>query len=85
VVCTELPMELLAGAGRPGSRSLEASRLAELSGAAGLEAETVEEPGAAVRRALAASRERGAVALVSGSHYLLQYAWTERRAQSSSR
>jgi dihydrofolate synthase / folylpolyglutamate synthase len=85
VVCTELPAERLARAGRPGARSMEASRLAEVSIAAGLEAEIVQEPDAAVRRTLAGARERAGVALVSGSHYLLGYAWTERHAQSSSR
>jgi dihydrofolate synthase / folylpolyglutamate synthase len=85
MVCTELPAELLTQVGRPSARSLEASALAEMAGAAGIEAEIVEEPGAAVRRTLAAARDRGGMALVSGSHYLLRYAWTERHAQSSSR
>ena len=84
-VCTELPAELLAHAGRPGSSSFEAWRLAEIAAAAGLETEAFEAPEEAVRRTLALARERDAVALVSGSHYLLQYAWTERHAQSSCR
>ena len=86
VVCTELPAERLARAGRPGARSLEAGRLAELAEAAGISAaEVVLEPEEAVRCALTAASERGGVTLVTGSHYLLRYAWTARRAQSSSR
>jgi dihydrofolate synthase / folylpolyglutamate synthase len=84
-VCTELPAERLARGARPGARPLPASRLGEVAGAAGLEAEAVLDPGAAIRRALAAARERGGVALVCGSHYLLRDAWTERHAPSSSR
>jgi len=85
-VCTELPAERLARAGRPGARSLEAGRLAELAKAAGITAgEVVLEPEEAVRCALTAASERGGVTLVTGSHYLLRYAWTARRAQSSSR
>jgi dihydrofolate synthase / folylpolyglutamate synthase len=73
-VCTELPAERLARAGRPGARALGASRLAELAIAAGLGAtETVREPKAAVRRARALARELHGVALVTGSHYLLPY------------
>jgi dihydrofolate synthase/folylpolyglutamate synthase len=85
-VCTELPAERLARAGRPGARALEASRLAELAEAAGLaRTEVVGGPEAALRRAAAAASERGGVTLVTGSHYLLSYAWIARRAQSSSR
>jgi dihydrofolate synthase/folylpolyglutamate synthase len=85
-ICTELPAEHLARAGRPGARSLEAERLAQLAEAAGVGAAEVEpEPEEAVRRALIAAGQRGGVALVSGSHYLLRYAWIARRVQSSSR
>ena len=85
-VCTELPAERLARAGRPGARALEASRLAELAEAAGLaRTEVVGGPEAALRRAAAAASERGGVTLVTGSHYLLSYAWIARRARSSSR
>jgi dihydrofolate synthase / folylpolyglutamate synthase len=84
-ICTELPPERLARAGRPGALPLAAPSLAQVANAAGLEAETVREPGAAVRRALAAARERDGVTLVCGSHYLLEDAWTERHAPSSSR
>ncbi|OLE35242.1 MAG: hypothetical protein AUG48_11250 [Actinobacteria bacterium 13_1_20CM_3_68_9] len=85
-VCTELPAQRLARAGRPGARSLEAGRLAELAEAAGVAAvEVAQEPEEAVRRALTAAGGRGGVTLVTGSHYLLKYAWIARRAQSSSR
>lgn len=84
-VCTELPRERLAGVGRPGSDSMPAARLAELCASAGVEAEVVTDPRDAVERARDAARERSGVALCSGSHYLLSYAWTERRAQSSFR
>jgi dihydrofolate synthase / folylpolyglutamate synthase len=74
-VCTELPAERLARAGRPGARSLEAAQLAELAEAAGMaRTEVVGRPEAALRRAMTAARERGGVTLVTGSHYLLGYA-----------
>jgi dihydrofolate synthase/folylpolyglutamate synthase len=73
-VCTELPAEQLARAGRPAARSREAEELAHAARAVGLEAEVVVEPAAAVRRAIEAARARSGVALISGSHYLLRYA-----------
>ncbi len=84
-VCTELPASRLARAGRPGALPMAAAQLAGVAGTAGLATEMIPEPGAAVRRALAAARERDGVALVCGSHYLLLDAWTERHAPSSSR
>ncbi len=84
-VCTELPGGRLARIGRPGALPMAAGDLAEVARAAGVKAETITEPRAAVRRALAAARERDGVALVCGSHYLLRDAWTERHAPSSSR
>ena len=81
-VCTELPAERLARAGRPGARSLEAARLAELAEAAGMaRTEVVGRPEAALRRAVAAASERGGVTLVTGSHYLLGYASGARLGQ----
>jgi dihydrofolate synthase/folylpolyglutamate synthase len=74
VVCTKLPDEQLARAGRPAARSREAEELAHAVRAAGLEVEVVVEPAAAVRRALEAARARSGAALISGSHYLLRYA-----------
>jgi dihydrofolate synthase/folylpolyglutamate synthase len=84
-ICAELPAEGLARVGRPGARSLEAAALAEIAAARGLAAEIVEDPEAALRRALTEARDRGGVALATGSHYLLKHKWTERHAQSSSR
>jgi dihydrofolate synthase/folylpolyglutamate synthase len=84
VVCAELPAEQLAHAGRPAARSLDAGGLAAAADAAGLEAEVIGEPAAAVRRAVDEARARGGVTLVSGSHYLLRYA-VERRSQSPGR
>jgi dihydrofolate synthase/folylpolyglutamate synthase len=73
-VCTELPAEQLARAGRPAARSLDARELADAVRAAGVGAEVVTEPAAAVRRAVAEARARSGAALVTGSHYLLRYA-----------
>jgi dihydrofolate synthase/folylpolyglutamate synthase len=84
-ICTELPAARLAPAARPGAVSMAASELAGTATAAGLDNETISEPRAAIRRALGAALERGGVALVFGSHYLLEDAWTERHAPSSSR
>lgn len=72
-VCAELPPERLAGSGRAGAKSFEAAGLAELFSAAGVAAEAVADPVAAARRARELARERRAVALFTGSHYLLSY------------
>ncbi len=83
-ICTELPPERLARAGRPGARSLEAWRLAQLAEAAGLSrTEVIRRPEAALQRAMAAAAERGGVVLVTGSHYLLGYAASARFEQDS--
>jgi dihydrofolate synthase/folylpolyglutamate synthase len=74
VVCTELPADRLARAGRPAARSLDAQGLAEAATAAGVVTEVEPEPVAAIRRAAAEARARSGVALISGSHYLLRYA-----------
>jgi dihydrofolate synthase/folylpolyglutamate synthase len=84
-VCAELPPQRLVGAGRPGRASVPAARLAELCAGAGIPAEAVPDPTAALARAREEARERGGVALCAGSHYLLSYAWTGRHAQSSLR
>ncbi len=81
VVCTELPAERLAHAGRPAARSLDAEQLASAAREAGLAAEVVREPVAAVRRAVEEARARSGAVLVSGSHYLLRYA-VERSSQA---
>ena len=81
-VCTAIPSSHLARSGRPGTRSVEAAELARLARAAGVD-DVVErsEPASAAREALALAGERGALALATGSHYLLGYA--ERAARES--
>ena len=74
-----------AAMGRPGARAADPGELAALLVAEGVESEAVADPQRAVLRALEVARERGGVALCAGSHYLLRYAWTVRRAQNSSR
>ena len=71
--------------GRPGAKAADPEDLAGLLRDAGVTAEVVAEPAAAVERALAVARERSGVALCAGSHYLLRYVWTAKRAQNSSR
>ena len=75
--------EAMRGRGPPG-RSLRAGRGARRVRARGrVEAEAVADPEAAWERARELARERGAVALAAGSHYLLGSLWTERPAESS--
>lgn len=71
--------------GRPGARAAEPDVLAHSLAEAGVEAEIVPDPAAAVARAIELARERSGMALCAGSHYLLRYAWTAKRAQSCSR
>jgi dihydrofolate synthase/folylpolyglutamate synthase len=85
VVCSELPAEALAAAGRPGARSRSAGELAEICAGIGLPAEVIADPAAALARAREVAADRNGVALATGSHYLLGSLWTERHAQSSSR
>jgi dihydrofolate synthase/folylpolyglutamate synthase len=85
VVCTELPEARLLASARPGARSWPAVELAAISERLGLDAECVEEPGAAMMRARELAAVRKGVALAAGSHYLLGAAWTRRHAQSFSR
>jgi dihydrofolate synthase/folylpolyglutamate synthase len=74
-VLTEIPAERLESVGRPGARSLEAAELARVATAAGMAlVEPVPDPHVAIARARELARERGAVALICGSHYLLRYA-----------
>jgi dihydrofolate synthase/folylpolyglutamate synthase len=72
-VCTELPPDGFAGRGRPGASAVPGGRLAELCEGAGVRAESVREPGAAIERALDEARRRRGMALCTGSHYLLSY------------
>jgi hypothetical protein len=65
----------LESVGRPGARSTGAAELADVAEAAGIaHVEARTEPGEATRRARELAAERGAVALVFGSHYLLRHA-----------
>lgn len=84
-VCTEIPPERLAGAGRPGITAVSASELVALCEANGVPATANRDPGAAIALASAFARERDGVALVAGSHYLLGYRWIAKPGQSSSR
>lgn len=71
--------------GRPGARARDPGELAALFEAAGVAAEVVADPAAAVARLLELATERGGVAICAGSHYLLRYAWTARRDRSCCR
>ncbi len=82
-VCTQIPEAAIRGSGRPVGESHTAAALAEICWEAGSEAEAIEDPLAAWRRARELAGKRGGVALVAGSHYLLSCIWTERPAQSS--
>ena len=85
VVCTEIPASRLEGSGRPGTSAVPAAELVRLCEAASVPATAHTDPAGAVALARAMARERGGVALIAGSHYLLTYGWTARPAQSSSR
>lgn len=72
-VCTEIPPARLQGVGRPGADAVPAAELARLCEAHGVAASVERDPARAVARAKAAAEERGGVALIAGSHYLLEY------------
>ena len=72
-ICTEIPPERLAGAGRPGTSSVHAGQLARLCEEAGVPATACAEPPEAIAKTLALARSREGVALIAGSHYLLSY------------
>jgi dihydrofolate synthase/folylpolyglutamate synthase len=75
LVTTEIPAARLESVGRPGARSIEPAELARLAQVAGIaDVESSSDPADAVERARELAGERGAVALVFGSHYLLRYA-----------
>ncbi len=71
--------------GRPGATAREPGELAALLGAEGVPTEVVADPEAAVARVLEVAAAEGGVAICAGSHYLLRYAWTVKRARSSYR
>jgi dihydrofolate synthase / folylpolyglutamate synthase len=75
LVTTEIPAARLESVGRPGARSIEPAELARLAQVAGIaEVESSSDPADAVGRGRELASERGAMALVFGSHYLLRYA-----------
>lgn len=82
-VCTEVPLGAIRGSGRPVGSSHPAEELARICRERGAQAEAVLDPLAAWSRTRRLARERGGVALATGSHYLLSCLWTERRAASS--
>lgn len=71
--------------GRPGASARDPGDLAALLVAHGVEAEVVSDPAAAVARLLDLAARRSGVAICAGSHYLLRYAWTAKRARNSCR
>lgn len=82
-VCTAA--EPGAAMGRPGSHPADPAEIARLLGDAGVPAEAVGDPAAAVSRTLELAREVSGVALCAGSHYLLRYAWTAKLDRNSCR
>ena len=82
-VCTEIPAARLQGAGRPGTSSVPAAELVRLCESAGVAATAHVDPAGATALCRAMASERGGVALLAGSHYLLGYGWTAKHAQSS--
>lgn len=72
-VCTEIPPERLEGAGRPGTSAVDAEVLARLCEGAGVPAIASGDPAEAIGETLVLARDRGGVALIAGSHYLLSY------------
>jgi dihydrofolate synthase/folylpolyglutamate synthase len=82
LVCTEIPADRLARAGRPGTSSVAAEELARVAAAVGVASvDAVSDPRRAAERLLELAGERDALALAAGSHYLLPYA--ERAARES--
>lgn len=71
--------------GRPGAQATDPELLAGHFTTAGIAAEAVADPGAALDRTLELARAHGGVALCAGSHYLLRHAWTLKQDRSSSR
>lgn len=78
VVCTELEAGLLRAGGRPGASSHPAADLAARFRERGIAAEAVAEPLAAIGRLRTKARSDGALALVTGSHYLVARARDRR-------
>lgn len=72
-VCTEVPAERLVGVGRPGAASVPAAELELMFADRGVPAFTQVDPVLASAHAKRLAAERGGVALIVGSHYLLSY------------
>lgn len=83
VVCTGAAPRT--GVGRPGAEARGPERVAAAFRRAGCVAEVEEDPVAAVGRAFDLAEAAGGLAVCAGSHYLLEHAWTAKRARSSSR
>ncbi len=71
--------------GRPGATARDPEELSALLAAAGVKAEAIADPASAVARLLELAAKESGVAVCAGSHYLLRYAWTVKRDQSSYR
>jgi dihydrofolate synthase / folylpolyglutamate synthase len=71
--------------GRPGAKARDPHELAALLSRAGVQSEVIADPAAAVERVLELAEVESGVAVCAGSHYLLRYAWTARRARNSYR
>lgn len=78
VVCTELGPEDLRGGGRSGASSHPAAELAERFARAGVAAEAVPDPEAALRRLGELAGPERSLILVTGSHYLVARARDRR-------
>jgi dihydrofolate synthase/folylpolyglutamate synthase len=70
-VCTEVPAAALRSQGRPGAGSRPAAELAAICAEAGVPATAEPDLATALARARAEAAERGAILLVTGSHYAL--------------
>lgn len=70
-VCTEIPPQRLEGAGRPGTTAVPSADLAGMLQGAGVPATAEPDPAEAVRMTKNLALERGGMALIAGSHYLL--------------
>jgi dihydrofolate synthase / folylpolyglutamate synthase len=81
-VCTEIPVARLEGSGRPGTSAVPAAELVRLCEAASVPATAHTDPAGAIALASAMARERHAMALIAGSHYLLGYAGERREARN---
>jgi folylpolyglutamate synthase/dihydropteroate synthase len=76
-------LDVLVATETGGDRGRPAASLAQIARDAGIRlVEEAGDPGEAIRRARQLALEAGGVALITGSHYLLQALWTARPAPS---